>query len=159
MGVEPLDATRQARDVELIQQALQLAERAESDGEVPVGALIVKDGRVIGTGWNQPIGANDPTAHAEIVALRAAADSVQSYRLPGTTLYVTLEPCAMCATAMVHARVARLVFGAWDPQRGAAGSAFQLVQSDALNHRIEISGGVLENECGQFLREFFEARR
>ena len=140
-------------------RALDLAARAETEGEVPVGALIVRDGAVLGEGWNRPIATNDPTAHAEILALRAAAAKVSDYRLGGATLYVTLEPCPMCAAAIAHARVARLVFGAWDPRQGAAGSAFNLVTAPAMNHRVDTFGGVLSEECGALLRRFFAARR
>jgi tRNA(adenine34) deaminase len=150
--MDPLDAT-------FMQRAIELAREAEAAGEVPVGAVIVRDGRIIGEGSNRPIGARDPTAHAEMVALRAAAAASESYRLTGTTLYVTLEPCAMCAGAMVHARVQRLVFAAADPRAGAAGSVFNIVQHAALNHRIECTGGVLSDECSTMLREFFAARR
>jgi tRNA(adenine34) deaminase len=147
------------RDAQFMQRAIELAREAETAGEVPVGAVIVRDGRIIGEGSNRPIGARDPTAHAEMVALRAAAAVGQSYRLTGTTLYVTLEPCAMCAGAMVHARVQRLVFAAADPRAGAAGSVFNIVQHAALNHRIDCTGGVLSDECSTMLREFFAARR
>jgi len=140
-------------------EAIALAKRAEGMGEVPVGALVVRDGKLLGEGWNQPIAAHDPTAHAEILALRAAAAAVADYRLGGATLYVTLEPCPMCAAAIVHARIARLVFGAWDPRQGAAGSAFNLIASDALNHRVDVLGGVLSQECGALLRGFFAGRR
>ncbi len=141
-------------------QALQLARRAWEEGEVPVGALLVRDGEVIGEGWNRPIGAHDPTAHAEIQALRAAGDAVANYRLPDTTLYVTLEPCPMCAGAIVHARVSRVVFGATDPRAGAAGSVFDLLPSDErFNHRTGCEGGVLADEAGQMLRDFFRERR
>jgi len=126
---------------------------------VPVGALVVRDGKLLGEGWNRPISAHDPTAHAEILALRAAAVAVEDYRLGGATLYVTLEPCPMCAAALAHARIARLVFGAWDPRQGAAGSAFNLVASDAMNHRVDALGGVLSAECGALLRGFFAGRR
>ncbi len=142
-----------------MREALALAARAEAQGEVPVGALIVRDGEVIGAGWNQPITLRDPTAHAEILALRAAAAAVQDYRLGGTTLYVTLEPCPMCAAALVHARIARLVYGAWDPRQGAAGSAFNLVTAKGLNHAVDTFGGVLADECGALLKGFFERRR
>jgi tRNA(adenine34) deaminase len=142
-----------------MRHALALARRAESAGEVPVGAVVVADGRVVGEGWNQPVGAHDPTAHAEILALRAAGQALGQYRLGGATLYVTLEPCPMCAAAMVHARVARLVFGAWDPRQGAAGSAFDLMNARALNHSVDAFGGVLAEECGALLRAFFERRR
>lgn len=140
-------------------RALDLARMAEAAGEVPVGAVIVKDGSIVGEGWNRPISTNDPTAHAEIVALRAAAQNLNTYRLLDTTLYVTLEPCAMCAGAMVHSRVRRLVYGATDPRAGAAGSIFNVVQHAALNHRIEVAGGVMADECGTLLRNFFVARR
>lgn len=146
-------------DEKWMREALVLARQAEAAGEVPVGAVLVKEGALIGSGWNQPIGAHDPTAHAEVMALRAAASLGGNYRLTGTTLYVTLEPCAMCAGALVHARVQRLVYGAADPKAGAAGSVFNLVQSDALNHRLVVEGGVLSEECGALLRKFFSAKR
>src|SRR5882724_8884681 len=130
-------------DVAFMRQALALAQQAEAAGEIPVGAVLIQDGQVIGSGWNQPIGSHDPTAHAEVMALRAAGQHADNYRLAGTTLYVTLEPCAMCAGAMVHARVERLVYGAGDPKTGAAGSVFDLVRSDKLNHRMQVEGGVL----------------
>lgn len=146
-------------DEQFMREALVLARQAEAAGEVPVGAVLVKDGVVIGAGWNHPIGAHDPTAHAEIAALRAGAAALGNYRLMDTTLYVTLEPCAMCAGAMVHARVKRLVYGAADPKTGAAGSVFDLAQADALNHRLEVEGGVLAEECGALLKGFFARRR
>lgn len=139
--------------------ALDLAREAEAAGEVPVGAVLVKDGAVIASGWNQPISAHDPTAHAEVMVLRAAGRIAGNYRLTGTTLYVTLEPCAMCAGALVHARVGRLVYGAADPKTGAAGSVFDLMRTDKLNHRIEVTGGVLTEECGALLKDFFSRRR
>jgi tRNA(adenine34) deaminase len=142
-----------------MRRALELAVRAEAEGEVPVGALVVRDDQVLGEGWNQPVTLRDPTAHAEILALRAAAQKIGDYRLGGATLYVTLEPCPMCAAAIAHARITRLVFGAWDPRQGAAGSAFNLVASEALNHRVDAFGGVLSEECGAMLKRFFEARR
>ena len=142
-----------------MQRALELARSAEAEGEVPVGAVVVRDDAVIGAGWNRPIASRDPTAHAEILALRQAAASAGDYRLGGATLYVTLEPCPMCAAAMAHARVARLVFGAFDPRQGAAGSVFNLVSSDAMNHRVDAYGGVLAEECGALLRRFFAGRR
>jgi tRNA(adenine34) deaminase len=148
-----------SRDEAWMRRAIELAARAEAEGEVPVGALVVRDDAVLGEGWNRPIAARDPTAHAEILALRAAAEAAGDYRLGGATLYVTLEPCPMCAAAMAHARVARLVFGAWDPRQGAAGSAFNLVASEAMNHRIDAFGGVLSAECGALLRGFFAGRR
>src|SRR5579859_3500147 len=142
-----------------MREALALARYAEAAGEVPVGAVLVKDGAVIASGWNHPIGAHDPTAHAEIVTLRAAAKAIGNYRLTDTTLYVTLEPCAMCAGALVHARVRRLVYGAADPKAGAAGSVFDLTQAKALNHQLQVEGGVLAEECAELLRGFFMARR
>ena len=148
-----------ADDESYMRRALELARQAQTAGEVPVGAVIVHDGAIIAEGWNQPIRAHDPSAHAEMITLRAAGQALASYRLLDTTLYVTLEPCPMCAGAMVHARVRRLVFGAPDPRAGAAGSVFNLVQHPALNHRIEFSSGVLGEECGSLLREFFLARR
>ena len=149
-----------ATDERFMREALVLAARAQAEGEVPVGAVLVRDGEVIGRGWNHPIGGCDPTAHAEIAALRDAAARVGNYRLPGTTLYVTLEPCPMCAGAIVHARAARVVFGARDPRSGAAGSVFDLLPSDArFNHHVACEGGVLAAECGERLRAFFRARR
>jgi tRNA(adenine34) deaminase len=146
-------------DTAFMRRAIELAREAEAAGEVPVGALVVRDGEILAEGFNRPISTHDPTAHAEMVALRAAAARIDNYRLTGTTLYVTLEPCAMCAGAMVHARVARLVYAATDPRAGAAGSVFNVVQSPALNHRLEVVPGVLAEECGSLLRDFFVARR
>ena len=147
------------QDIAYMQQALGLAMRAESEGEVPVGALVVLNGEILGEGWNRPIGSHDPTAHAEIIALRAAAAKLGNYRLTGATLYVTLEPCPMCAGAMVHARVARVVYGAPDPLAGSAGTVFDLLNADALNHRAAVQGGVLAEECSQRLKAFFQGRR
>jgi tRNA(adenine34) deaminase len=149
----------EAEDIRWMTRALELAQRAAAEGEVPVGAVVVRDGEVIGEGWNRPIAAHDPTAHAEIQALRAAAEHVGNYRLVDTTLYVTLEPCAMCAGAMVHARVRRVVYGAADPRAGAGGSVFNLLQAQQLNHQSEICCGVLADACAALLREFFRARR
>ena len=146
-------------DARWMSRALVLAQQAQTHGEVPVGALLLAGDEVLAEGWNQPIGLHDPTAHAEILVLREAARKLGNYRLAGTTLYVTLEPCAMCAMAMVHARVQRLVFGAPDPRTGACGSVMNLVQHDTLNHRLEVTGGVIAEECGTLLREFFAARR
>ena len=140
-------------------QAISQAHNAWALGEVPVGALVVKDGQVIATGFNQPIGNHDPTAHAEIVALRAAAEILGNYRLPGCELYVTLEPCVMCAGAMMHARLARVVFGAPDPKTGACGSVVNLFAEAKLNHHTEVVGGVMAQECGTLLRDFFAERR
>lgn len=146
-------------DTDFMRRALELAARAEAAGEVPVGALVARGGEILGEGWNRPISSRDPTAHAEIVAMREAARALDDYRLGGTTLYVTLEPCPMCAAALVHARVARLVFGAWDPRQGAAGSAFNLVTAREMNHRVDCYGGVLADECGDLLKRFFASRR
>ena len=147
-------------DLMFMTEALALARTAEAAGEVPVGAVLVRGGEIIGRGWNQPITASDPTAHAEVMALRDAARSVGNYRLPESTLYVTLEPCPMCAGAIVHARVKRVVFGASDPKGGAAGSVFDLLPSDErFNHRVAVVGGVLAEQGGELLREFFRARR
>ena len=153
------EAATAAVDESFMSRALDLARLAEAASEVPVGAVIVREGQSVAEGWNQPIRANDPSAHAEMIAMRAAGQALSSYRLLDTTLYVTLEPCAMCAGAMVHARVRRLVFGATDPRAGAAGSVFNIVQNPALNHRIELTAGVLAEECGELLRGFFVARR
>jgi tRNA(adenine34) deaminase len=146
-------------DVTFMQRALELAREARRAGEVPVGAVVVKEGVIIAEGWNRPISHHDPSAHAEMIAMRAAAQVLSNYRLIDTTLYVTLEPCAMCAGAMVHARVKRLVYAATDPKAGAAGSVFNLVQHAALNHRLIVSAGVMAEECGQELSTFFAARR
>lgn len=139
--------------------AIRLAQRAEQQGEVPVGAIVVKDDRCIAEGWNIPITSHDPTAHAEVVALRGAGVHVENYRLNDATLYVTLEPCVMCIGAMSHARIKRLVFGAYDPKRGAVCNALSLTDASFLNHRISWDGGVLEAECSEMLRDFFKARR
>ena len=146
-------------DEDLMRRALDLARCGGSLGEVPVGAVVVLDGEVIGEGYNAPISSHDPTAHAEIQALRAAAQCVGNYRLVGASLYVTLEPCAMCAGAMMHARIARLVFGAADPKTGACGSVVNLFAEQQLNHHAEVVGGVLVEECGALLKNFFKARR
>lgn len=147
------------RDELFMQQALSQAHNAWALGEVPVGAVVVKDGQVIATGFNQPIGTHDPTAHAEIMALRAAAEILGNYRLPGCELYVTLEPCVMCSGAMMHARLSRVVFGAADPKTGACGSVVNLFAQDKLNHHAEMTGGVLADQCGALLKEFFASRR
>jgi len=146
-------------DVYWMQHALSLAEKAEAADEVPVGCVIVQDGVVIGEGWNAPISLHDPTAHAEIAALRAAAAREQNYRLSGASLYVTLEPCSMCAGAIIHARIGRVVYGADDPKTGAAGSVFQILGTDKLNHQVALTGGVLADLCGERLRAFFRAKR
>lgn len=151
-----------------MRHALALAQRAEQQGEVPVGAVIVRNagsadqdsgGELIAEGWNQPVLSHDPTAHAEVMALRAAGIAEQNYRLLDTTLYVTLEPCVMCAGAIIHARVGRVVYGATDPRVGAAGSAFSLLGSEQFNHVVQVEGGVLADECSDLLRAFFKARR
>jgi tRNA(adenine34) deaminase len=146
-------------DADYMQLALELARQAAAEGEVPVGALVVKDGEIVGRGYNAPISRHDPSAHAEIQALRDAAQALDNYRLVGCTLYVTLEPCAMCAGAIQHARIARLVFGASDPKTGACGSVVNLMSEARLNHHTEVSGGILAQECGDLLSGFFAARR
>jgi len=143
-----------------MRHALLLAERAATQGEVPVGAVLVLDDEIIGEGWNRPISENDPSAHAEILALRDASRRLGNYRLPGSTLYVTLEPCPMCAGAIIQARVAQVLFGAVDPKGGACGSLFDLLPSDArFNHRADCTGGLLADACGELLRSFFRPRR
>ena len=139
--------------------ALELAREARERGEVPVGALVVVDDEVVGEGHNQPVGTNDPTAHAEIVALRAAGQEIGNYRLNGATLYVTIEPCQMCVGAMVHARIARLVYGAPEPKAGAIESAMRAHEHPSLNHRLEVTGRVLEEECREVIQAFFTDRR
>lgn len=146
-------------DENWMKRALELALRAQAAGEVPVGAVLVAENTVIGEGWNQPIQAHDPTAHAEIIAIRQAAQQLQNYRLVNTTLYVTLEPCAMCAGAMVYARIKRLVFGAYDPRTGAVGSVLNLLQEPKLNHQVSYTGGLLAAASADLLRGFFQARR
>jgi len=152
-------AVRPRSDTYFMQRALELAHAAEAKGEVPVGAVLVRGDEIIAEGANRPIASHDPTAHAEIEALRAGGRIIGSYRLTDTTLYVTLEPCPMCASAIVHARVRRLVFGAWDPRAGAAGSIVDVFALPGLNHRVDVFGGVLADECTRRLREFFAARR
>ncbi len=142
-----------------MRHALGLAMRAAQAGEVPVGAVLVKDGQLVAEGWNLPISHNDPTAHAEIQAMRAAGKALKNYRLLGTTLYATLEPCPMCAGAIVHARVARVVYATPDPRTGAAGSVYNILQSNELNHRCEVTAGVLAEESARLLRDFFRSRR
>ena len=148
-----------AQDARYMQLALEQAQHAWDLGEVPVGAVVVKGGEVIAVGYNQPIGHHDPTAHAEVMALRAATEKLGNYRLPGCELYVTLEPCVMCSGAMLHARLARVVYGAGDPKTGACGSVLNLFEQPALNHQTAIVGGVLADECGAFLKRFFVERR
>lgn len=139
--------------------ALQLAKRAKLQGEVPVGAVLIKNNVIIGEGYNQPISLSDPTAHAEICALRKAAENERNYRLPNTTLYVTLEPCAMCAGAIIQARVHRVVFGARDLKTGAAGSVFNILENKLLNHRVQLQAEILGNECSDLLSHFFQEKR
>ena len=146
-------------DIEWLRYALGLAGCAVEQDEVPVGAIVVRGDELLGEGWNRPISTQDPTAHAEIVAMRAAAQRLGNYRLTGCTLYVTLEPCLMCAGAIVHARIGRLVFGAYDPKRGAVNSTAHALATPGLNHRLEVSGGVLEQDCADCLQRFFRARR
>ena len=146
-------------DRQFMQQALEQAGLAALAGEVPVGAVIVRNGEVIARAFNQPITKHDPSAHAEMLVLRQAALSEENYRLPGTTLYVTLEPCTMCAGAMLHARVDRIVYGAADPKTGAAGSVLDVFSSKQINHQTVVEGGVMAQECGQLLRDFFKERR
>ena len=147
-------------DQRWMRRALELAAHArDAEGEVPVGAVLVLDGKAVGEGWNRNITLSDPSAHAEIGALRDAGQRLGNHRFPDSTLYVTLEPCAMCAMALVHARVARVVFGADDPKTGAAGSVFDTLVSERHNHRIEVQGGLMAEEAGQMLREFFRSRR
>jgi tRNA(adenine34) deaminase len=155
MSTQPLSAPDEA----WMRRALTLAQRAQDQGEVPVGAVLVKDGAIIGEGWNRPIGTHDPSAHAEMLALRAAAQTAGNYRLPGSTLYVTLEPCVMCAGAIVHARVSRLVFGAHDSKAGGVHSVYDVIARPRLNHVVEWTGGVLEEDCAALLRGFFRSRR
>ncbi len=146
-------------DEHWMQQALALAQRAEAEGEVPVGAVVVLNNELIGEGWNHPISSHDPSAHAEISALRAAARHMGNYRLPGAVMYVTLEPCVMCAGAMVQSRIDRVVYGATDAKTGAAGSVFDVLQSRELNHRVEVESGLLAEACGTLLQSFFQSRR
>lgn len=146
-------------DTFFMREALALAAEGEMHGEVPVGAVVVQEGQIIGRGFNAPIGTADPTGHAEVRALRAAAAHLRNYRLSGCTLYVTLEPCAMCAGAILHARIARLVFGARDPKTGACGSVVDLFANERLNHHACVTGGVLAEDCGALLSRFFAARR
>lgn len=146
-------------DLHWMRHAIELAKRGQNDGEVPVGAVIVKDNQVVGEGWNQPIGLHDPSAHAEMVALREAGKNMSNYRLLDTTLYVTLEPCVMCAGAIIHARVSRVVYGASDPKAGAAGSIIDIFANNKINHHVSVEGGLLAAECGALLTGFFKAKR
>ena len=146
-------------DEYFMREALSLARAAECLGEVPVGALVVRDGVIVGRGFNSPIGESDPTAHAEIAALRDAGRNLENYRLPGCELFVTLEPCAMCAMAMIHARIKRVVYGASDLKTGAAGSVFELLQDPRHNHRVDVHGGVMADVAGKKLSDYFRAKR
>ena len=159
-SLDPVPPVFSPQDEHFMRRALQLAAHArDAENEVPVGAVLVLNDEIIGLGWNRNITLNDPTAHAEIQALRAAGEKVGNYRLTGATLYVTLEPCAMCSMAMVHARVARVVYGAADPKTGAAGSVFDTLISERHNHRIQVDGGLLAEESSMMLRDFFRSRR
>ena len=146
-------------DEEWMQHAFQLAKKSKEHDEVPVGAIVVYEDEIIGKGWNQPILSHDPTAHAEMMALRNAGEKIGNYRLPKSTMYVTLEPCVMCAGAIVHARIARLVYAVDDEKTGACGSVFNVVQTDKLNHRVRIEKGVLEKECRTLIQDFFKEKR
>jgi tRNA(adenine34) deaminase len=150
---------QETRDRYWIGHAISLAQRAEQEGEVPVGAVVVRNDELVSEGWNQPIIGHDPTAHAEIMALRAAGRIESNYRLPEATLYVTLEPCVMCVGAIIHARIKRVVYGADDPRAGAAGSVFSLLGSDQFNHSPEVQSGIMAEECGGLLKNFFKSRR
>jgi tRNA(adenine34) deaminase len=160
-GIHARAGGKSRSDVDWMRRALELAARAEASGEVPVGAVLIRsaDGALIAEGANRPIAAHDPTAHAEMEALRGGGRALRSYRLTGTTLYVTLEPCVMCAAAIVHARVGRVVFGAWDPRAGGAGSVANVFTLPGLNHRVDVFGGVLMDECRAVLQRFFAQRR
>lgn len=162
-GNEPenvaLEKPTDTPDERWMRHALAAAQQAAKAGEVPVGAVLVREGKLLAAAGNAPIGLHDPTAHAEVLVMRAAAAQVEDYRLGGTTLYVTLEPCAMCAAAMLHARVERVVFGTWDPRVGAVGSRLNLFQMPGQNHRIDFMGGVLSAECSALLKAFFAAKR
>lgn len=146
-------------DKEWMQCAFKLAQKAKEHDEVPVGAVIVHEDKIIGEGWNQPISSNDPTAHAEIIALRDAGNNVGNYRLPDATMYVTLEPCAMCAGAIIHARLSKIIFAVADPKTGACGSIFNLLQAEELNHKVEIGKGIMEDECRLLIQTFFKEKR
>jgi len=146
-------------DQQYMRMAIEEAQLAAQSGEVPVGAVLVRDGQVISKAFNKPIANHDPSAHAEMLALREAALAQENYRIPGSTLYVTLEPCAMCSGAMLHARIDRVVYGAPDPKTGAAGSVLDLFSSKQINHQTSVEGGIMSEECGQLLRDFFKGRR
>lgn len=160
MSSEPPSVSFNDEDIQHMRRALQLAAHArDAENEVPVGAVLVHEGQIVGLGWNRNITLHDPTAHAEIMALRAAGQKLANHRIVGATLYVTLEPCAMCAMALVHARIGRVVYAATDPKTGAAGSVFDTLVSDRHNHRVLVQGGLLAAESGDMLREFFRSRR
>ncbi|HUO05191.1 MAG TPA: tRNA adenosine(34) deaminase TadA [Candidatus Binataceae bacterium] len=148
-----------ADDLKFMDAAIAEAKRAEAEGEVPVGAVVVADGKIAGAGHNRPIAANDPTAHAEIIAIRAASEAIGSYRLTAVTLYVTIEPCAMCIGAAINARIAKIVYGARDDKAGALGSVYDIGRDGRLNHRVEVVAGVRESECAELMRAFFRSRR
>lgn len=151
--------TQAELDQQYMRIAIEQAQLAAQSGEVPVGAVLVKDGQVISKAFNKPISNHDPSAHAEMLALREAALAEENYRIPGSTLYVTLEPCAMCSGAMLHARISRVVYGAPDPKTGAAGSVLDIFSSKQINHQTSVEGGIMSEECGQLLRDFFKGRR
>ena len=151
--------TQAELDQQYMRMAIEQAQLAAQSGEVPVGAILVKDGQVISKAFNKPIANHDPSAHAEMLALREAALAQENYRIPDSTLYVTLEPCAMCSGAMLHARIGRVVYGAPDPKTGAAGSVLDIFASKQINHQTSIEGGIMSEECGQLLRDFFKGRR
>jgi tRNA(adenine34) deaminase len=151
--------TQAELDQQYMRMAIEQAQLAAQSGEVPVGAVLVKDGQVISKAFNKPIANHDPSAHAEMLALREAALAEENYRIPGSTLYVTLEPCAMCSGAMLHARIDRVVYGAPDPKTGAAGSVLDIFASKQINHQTSVEGGIMSEECGQLLRDFFKGRR
>jgi len=147
------------KDVYWMRHALSLAQRAEREGEVPIGAVVVQDNHIIGDGWNQPIQLDDPTAHAEIIAIRHSAKTIRNYRLNSSTLYVTLEPCMMCVGAILYARIERLVFGASDQRAGAVQSVFQLIDTPGVMHKMQWQGGILSDACAQLLKDFFKVKR
>ena len=151
--------TQTELDQQYMRMAIEQAQLAAQSGEVPVGAVLVRDGQVISRAFNKPIANHDPSAHAEMLALREAALTEENYRIPGSTLYVTLEPCAMCSGAMLHARIDRVVYGAQDPKTGAAGSVLDIFSSKQINHQTSVEGGIMSEECGQLLRDFFKGRR
>lgn len=157
--IETTISSQSQQDIHWMQHAFTLAEKARSLKEIPVGAVLIHENKIIGKGWNCPITSADPSAHAEIIALRQAGNTLNNYRLNNTTLYVTLEPCAMCAMAMVHARIQRLIFATEDPKTGAVCSVFRIFDEEKINHRVSYQGGVLKDSCSQLLKEFFRVRR